>query len=545
MAPFGKSLKRRSFIQIPVLVLAGAALGGLYGPSTQIASAASGDDDISASVKAFTNLYSTVEQNFADPVSADQAIYGTEGAGAIPGMLVTLDPHSHFFDPTALKAMREDQRGHYYGVGMEVVSKLNAAHVVQTIVVDPLVGSPAYKAGLRPNDTIVEVNDKKTDGLSSSEVADLLRGPRGTPVQIKIQRGEGSEELVFNIIRDAITRSSVSASFMLKNGIGYVRIDKTGFIETTSGDFLAALKKLDEPNLKGLVLDLRGNPGGLLTEAVTVAGHLLPKGAEVVSHHGRASQEQSYKATEGNHGINYPIVVLTNRNSASASEIVSGALQDHDRAWILGDNTFGKGLVQTVYPLVENTGLALTTARYYTPSGRLIQRDYSSVSFFDYYYRNNTAARNPDDVKTTDGGRTVYGGGGISPDEKFEVQALGPMESDLLVKDIFPTYTKHFFSLHKEQLPAGYSFDDAQMKDFHAWLQARNFEFAESDYTKDYDQIHRSLQENIYKTAFSVDESTKYVLETDPEVLAAVAAMPKAEALLLNANKARAERAQK
>jgi carboxyl-terminal processing protease len=278
---------------------------------------------------------------------------------------------------------------------------------------------------------------------------------------------------------------------------------------------------------------------------VAVAGHLLPKGSEVVSHHGRASQEQSYKATEGNHGLNYPIVVLTNRNSASASEIVSGALQDHDRAWILGDNTFGKGLVQTVYPLVENTGLALTTARYYTPSGRLIQRDYSSVSFFDYYYRNNTAARNPNDVKTTDSGRTVYGGGGISPDEKFEDPPPGPLEISLLVKDEFPTYTKHFFSLHKEQLPAGWDFDAAQMAQFHTWLQDQKFDFSEADFTKEYPEIRRSLEENIYKTAFSVDESTKYELETDPEVLAAVAAMPKAQALVMSADKVRAERARK
>lgn len=232
---------------------------------------------------------------------------------------------------------------------------------------------------MRPNDVIVEVNDKTTLGLNSTEVVDLIKGPRGTSVQIKVLRGEGAEELTFNLIRDEIHRSSVPSAFMAKPGIGYIRIDE--FIETTGSDFDAAMKKLNEDNLKGLVLDLRANPGGLITEAVSVAGHLLPKGSEVVSHHGRASQEKSYSATEGNHGRNYPIVVIVNRNSASASEIVSGALQDHDRAWILGDNTFGKGLVQTVYPLLENTGLALTTAKYYTPSGRLIQRDYSNVSF--------------------------------------------------------------------------------------------------------------------------------------------------------------------
>jgi carboxyl-terminal processing protease len=541
MAHLGTSHKRRSFFLIPVLVLTGAVVGGTFGPSAQTASAATGDDEISASVKDFTRLYSTVEENFADPLNADRAIYD----GAIPGMLLTLDPHSHFFDPKALKQMRDDQRGHYYGVGMEIVGKPGPNGVMETVVVDPFVGSPAYKGGLRPNDVIINVNGTNTLGLNSSEVVDLLKGPRGTAVKIKVSRGEGGEELVFDLIRDEIEHSSVSAYFMLKPGIGYLRIDKTGFIETTSADFMAALKKLDEDHLQGLVLDLRGNPGGLLTEAVSVAGHLLPKGAEVVSQHGRASEERSYKATEGNHGLSYPIVVIVNRNSASASEILSGSLQDHDRAWILGDNTFGKGLVQTVFPLMENTGLALTTARYYTPSGRLIQRDYSSVSFFDYYYRNNTEARNPADVKMTDSGRTVYGGGGISPDEKFEAPKRGPFETSLLMEDMFSAYTKHFFSLHKEQLPAGWTFDTAQMNEFHSWLQSRKFAFNEADYTKEYEEVRRVMQGEIYKSAFNVDESTKYILETDPEVEAAVAALPKAQALLNSASRIRAERAKK
>jgi len=559
MAHFGLSNKHRSFILIPLLVVGCAIVGGIYGPNAQVASAAGGDDEISTSVKDFTRLYSTVEQNFADPVSADRAIYGTGtggDGGAITGMLRTLDPHSNFFDPTALKAMREEQSGHYAGVGMRVEGKANTAGVMQTIVVEPFVGSPAYKAGLLPNDVIVNVNGKKTDGLSSTEVADLLKGQKGTPVRIEVQRGEGAEDVVVNLVRDEIHRSSVNAAVMLKPGIGYVELEE--FIETTGDDFASALKSLNEDSLQGLVLDLRGNPGGLLTDAVAVAGHLLPKGSEIVSHHGRASQEKSYKATEGNHGRNYPIVVLVNNRSASASEIVSGALQDHDRAWILGDNTFGKGLVQTVYPLSENTGLALTTAKYYTPSGRLIQRDYSSVSFFDYYYRTNTAARNPADVKMTDSGRTVYGGGGISPDDKFDTPrsacdpegrgiptCWGPLETELYLKYQFQMYTKHFFSTHKGALPAGWNVDAAQMTDFHNWLQAQKFTFTDAEFTKENDQLRRRLQGEIYKTAFNLDESTKYEIVTDPEVVAAIADLPKAQALLNSASKIRAERAQK
>jgi carboxyl-terminal processing protease len=249
--------------------------------------------------------------------------------------------------------------------------------------------------------------------------------------------------------------------------------------------------------------------------------------------------------------------VIVNNKSASASEIVSGALQDHDRAWILGDNTFGKGLVQTVYPLQENTGLALTTAKYYTPSGRLIQRDYSSVSFFDYYYRHDTAARNLSDMKSTDSGRTVYGGGGISPDEKFDVPASpclpsqsgqacwGPLETDLYLSYTLANYTKHFFTVHKDKLATGWTLDGPQMEAFHAWLIGQKIEFGEAEYAKEYDQIRRRLQGEIYKTAFNLDEANKYELQTDPEVVAAVAALPKAQALLQSATKVRAERAQK
>ena len=531
--------KRRSLFLIPVLVLACAVLGGLYGP-TPSAAAASGDDDLSSYVNQFTHLYSTVEQNFADPVSPDKAIYN----GAIPGMLRTLDPHSNFFDPKALAAMREDQRGHYYGVGMQVLGRTIGDRIV-TVVVHPFPGSPSYKAGLLPNDVIANVNGKDTIGLTSDKVADLLKGPRGTPVTIQVERGDDAQKLTFNLVRDDIAHSSITAAFMVKPGIALVKIGSLGFIETTGSDFTNALAKLDEDHLKGLILDLRGNPGGLLTEAVTVAGHELPKGSEVVSHHGRASQERSYKATEGNHGRSYPIVVLVNRNSASASEIVTGAMQDHDRAWILGENTFGKGLVQTVYPLEEKTGLALTTAKYYTPSGRLIQRDYSNVSFFDYYDRRDTTARNPADVKMTDSGRTVYGGGGISPDEKFVEPKVGTMEAALLHGLELDDYTKHFFTVHKEKLAANWSVDDATMEDFHKWLLTQKFELNEAEYKKDLPQIRRDLQEDIYKTAFGLDRQTEYDLASDPEVAAAIDAMPKAQALLDNATRVRNERAQR
>jgi carboxyl-terminal processing protease len=526
--------KRRSILFIPSLVVLSAIAGGLYGPRLNVASAATSSDDVQSSMKTFTTVYSTVEKNFADPVSADKSIY----KGAIPGMLRTLDPHSNFFDPKDLENLREEQRGHYYGVGMQVQGRGG-----KTIVMAPFVGSPAYKAGIRPGDVIVAVNDTPTEGLDSTHVADLLKGPKGTPVAIKVARDGTDDPLVFKIVRDEINRKSVPDAFLVKPGIGYVKLEQ--FNETTSHEMEESLKAMDEDKMKGLILDLRGNPGGLLNEAVSVSDHFLTKGDVIVSHKGRASAEHAYTARNGNHGRDYPIVILVNRNSASAAEIVSGSLQDHDRAWVLGDNTFGKGLVQTVYPLVENTGLALTTAKYYTPSGRLIQRDYSNTSFFDYYYRNNTAARNPSDVKMTDSGRTVYGGGGISPDEKYTPPKLDAFETELLVKYALQNYTKHFFASHKNQLPEGWSVDTAIMDDFHAFILEQKVDFTEADFTKDYEWTKRRVQAEIYQTAFSVDESRKYQIKTDPEVEAGIEALPRAQALLNSARKIIAERTRK
>nr|MCU0246081.1 S41 family peptidase [Bryobacter sp.] len=373
----------RSFLFVPLTVAICSLAAGIYAPGLEEVSAATSEDDIRASLKSFTKIYELVEENYADPLNPDKAVY----KGAVPGMLRTLDPHSNFFDPKDYQQIREDQRGRYYGVGMTVAPRNNG-----TVVIAPFPASPAYKAGIRPGDFILEVNDKKCEGLTTSEVADLLKGPRGTQVQVMVAREGVEKPITFNITRDEIPRKSVPDAFWLKPGIMYLDIES--FNENTSKEVEDNFKRLGEKNVKGLILDLRENPGGLLTEGVAVADRFLQRGQTIVSHRGRASQERPYVARNGNHGFDYPIVVLVNRYSASAAEIVSGALQDHDRGWILGDNTFGKGLVQTVYPLSENTGLALTTAKYYTPSGRLIQRDYANTSFFDYYYRKDLETKN-------------------------------------------------------------------------------------------------------------------------------------------------------
>ena len=288
--------KRRSLFFIPLLVVFCALIGGMYGPRVQVASAASSDDDVKASLQQFTKVYSTVEQNFADPVSPDKAHLQRRHSGHAANARSALE---------FLRSQRRSKRCARISADIITASACRCSRRNgHTVVVAPFVGSPAYRAGLRPGDVIIEVNDKSTEGLDTTKVADMLKGPKGTPVQIKVTREGADQPIIFNIIRDEISRKSVPEAFMLKPGIGYIKIEQ--FNETTGREFEQGLKELDEDTLKGLVLDLRGNPGGLLNEAVSVADHLLPKGDVIVSHKGRASAEHVYTARNGNHGRNYP-----------------------------------------------------------------------------------------------------------------------------------------------------------------------------------------------------------------------------------------------
>jgi carboxyl-terminal processing protease len=333
----------------------------------------------------------------------------------------------------------------------------------------------------------------------------------------------------------------VQDAFWVKPGIAYVRI--LSFGDNTYRELQQNLRRLGENGIQGMVLDLRDNPGGLLDQAVDVCGHFLEKGQTVVSQRGRSSADKVYTARRGNQGHDYPIVILVNRYSASAAEIVSGALQDHDRAWILGETTFGKGLVQTLYPLSDHTGLALTTAHFYTPSGRLIQRDYSHISFYDYYFDSGRHSRNPNDVKMTDGGRTVYGGGGITPDETYAAPRLDSLEAELYRNGLF-TFTRDYFAKHPVTPPKGWAPDNHVIDELHDYLLKNGVKFSEADFTADHDWIKRYLEKEMYIWAFNVDESDRVFAMTDPEVGKALEAMPQATALMQNAKKMMVQRMQ-
>jgi carboxyl-terminal processing protease len=523
------SSRRALFLVAFILVTCGF-LGMLYGQKINPSAAPGGDSDVRDSLRQFATVYDVVEQNYADPVNPDKAIYN----GAIPGMLHVLDPHSNFFDPKAYSLLREDQRGKYYGVGMQVGPRNN-----KVIVIAPFVGTPAYRAGIRPGDIIAAVDGKPTDNMSTGDVADLLKGPKGTTVHITILREGADKPLDFAVVRDEIPRYSVDLHFLIKPGIGYMHV--SGFNETTEHEVADALDQMGD--LKGLILDLRQNPGGLLNEGVGVADKFLHKGALIVSHHGRSSPEKRYTAAHGNGGKEYPLVVLVNRGTASAAEIVAGAIQDHDRGLIVGETTFGKGLVQTVYPLSENTGLALTTAKYYTPSMRLIQRDYSNVSLYDYYFNRETEENEHNasrEVKLTDSGRTVYGGGGITPDVKIAAVKSNHFQDSLLQHYAFFNFAKHYAVTHH---PAkNFEVDDVVLQDFRKFMDDEKIPYTEAELLENNAWVRSSIKSEVFVDVFGQEEGLKVRAETDPQVTKALELLPQAKSLAENARKVVAER---
>jgi carboxyl-terminal processing protease len=527
---------RRALFTV-VLFFAVCAVAGSFLQRGVGAQSSSDESQLRDSLKSFTNVYAQVEENYAEPIDgdkADTAIYD----GAIPGMLRVLDPHSNFYDPKAYAKMREEQHGRYYGVGMTIQQPFSGGKVY---VVFPMEGAPAFKAGIHPGDVIASVDGKSTDGMTSDLVAKALKGPKGTHVQVTMLREGQPKPLAFDLVRDEIPNPSVDLQYEIRPGVGYIHLKQ--FQETTAQEVIEAVDGFS--NLKGLVLDLRGNPGGLLSQAVEVCDHLLAKGQNIVSQKGRAYPDVVYTATHGNSGHTFPIVVLVNRNTASAAEIVSGALQDHDRALIVGETTFGKGLVQTVYNLSEDTGLALTTYHYYTPSGRLIQRNYAGVSLYDYYYNHAGALPSNStnqEVKLTDAGRTVYGGGGITPDEKIEAPKSNHFEDTVMYKDVF----FHFAPIYMANRTVDKNFEvnDAVLGEFKQYLTAQSIPYTDADLNGVMDWLKASIKDKIVTIQFGQLQGLRTRAEWDPEIQKALTFLPEAQALEDNAHKVLTQKAE-
>jgi carboxyl-terminal processing protease len=530
-------MRNPRFLPVAVLAIGLSALaGGLFGSR-----ALARQDEVTQQYRVFTAALDAIDKEYVDEVPSDRVIYS-----AIDGMLHTLDPHSSFFDPKSYAQMRERQEGRYYGLGITIQS-IDGDITVMSI----FEGSPAYKKGLRRGDILSKVGDLDMKGWTTDQAVKKLKGPKGTLVNVSIRR-RGYDGLInMDVVRDEVNITTVRAAFMIDKETGYVKLDQ--FTETSDRELGDALQKLSSSGMKRLVFDLRENPGGALDQAIRIANRFLPKNDMIVYTRGRVpNANQNYVANEQSDYTHLPVVTLVNRNSASASEIVSGALQDHDRAFIVGETTFGKALVQSVYPISEQAGVAVTTGRYYTPSGRLIQRPWDGTfdEYLTYTLRDQTSAERPhksSDLKYTDAGRKVYSGGGIEPD-KFVVGAgmegFNPTRFGRLLnaRQEFANFADQFraegdtrFSdanKNKKPIARGFVVDEAMLTEFKKTIAARKVKIDEESFAKDDTFIRAMIHFEIDSALFGMEEARRNLITKDPQAQFALTQFAEATHLL-------------
>ena len=500
---------------------------------------------------------SVIQSNYIDGRKLD---YNAIFKSSISSMLNVLDPHSTYLDASEWAAFRTEQRSEYFGIGA-TIEDLREGNDVNTFIRATFPESPAYRAGLRYGDRILAVDGNSMKGKTYPEVRKFLLGARGTTVKVTVEHPGDHKEETVSIIRDAVSLPSIAQAYMLRPGVGYVGMTG-GFNLTTADEFDDALKQLHGKGMNMLVLDLRGNRGGLLIQAVRVANTFLQRDQPIVSQKGRLPDtSQSYRALN-DHPDPVPIVVLVNGDTASAAEILAGALQDHDRALIVGETTFGKGLVQFPFQMDYDTAVLLTIAKYYTPSGRLIQRDYSNGGFYNYYFPGGLAAdkQNQPNPQTgpeshTDTGRAVYGGGGISPDEVVKPGFITAAERHL--RDLLFAYSLELttgrvtgFESYKIQRAIEFDHDlanedfpvtDALYKDLKRFAASKPiFKVTADQLDKSRSYAERQLRYNVLSAAYGYRTATQVFNDADPQIGRAVDAMPRARELALAASRARA-----
>ncbi len=529
-------MRRYRFLSAVVFAIVVSALvGGFFGKS-----ALAIDDKVPEHYKTFTAALDAIETSYVDKVESDRLVYG-----AVRGMLGTLDPHSSFFDPREYAQMRERQEGHYYGLGITIASidgDITAQGVFE--------GSPAYKKGVRQGDIIAKIAGDDAKGWTTEQAMRKLRGPKGTNIEITVRR-RGYEELIpIEVTRDEVYIPTVPAYFMIDATTGYIRMQDFG--ESTDRDVKHALHELASKGMRRLLFDIRNNPGGPLDQAIKVANEFLSRGKMIVYTRGRiANSDQDYRATEDSEFTDIPIVLVVNRNSASASEIVTGALQDHDRAYVVGETTFGKALVQSVYRISGGAGLALTTAHYFTPSGRLIQRPWDTTfdEYLTYNLRDQNAdrAHSPSDLKHTDAGRPVYSGGGIEPDKRiagptegFDPGRVGRM---LAARQAFASFAQNFSaqgdarfaqrSSGRRVVAPNFVVDDAMLADFRERLQRDRIKIDQDGFNKDLDFIRAMIRFEIDRAVFGLADARRHLILVDPQAQAALGMFGEAQKLSL------------
>jgi carboxyl-terminal processing protease len=498
-----------------------------------------------------------IQTNHIDGKKLD---YNSIFKSSISGMLSVLDPHSTYFDPIEYASFRTEQRSEYFGIGA-TIEDLREGTDVNTFIRATFPESPAQRAGLRYGDRILAVDGQSMKGKTYPEVRKFLLGPRNTTVKVTVEHAGNHQSETVNIVRDAVSLPSIAQAYMLRPGVGYVAMTG-GFNLTTADEFEQALKSLHSKGMGMLVLDLRGNRGGLLIQAVRVANTFLQRGQMIVTQKGRFRDSSQQYAAVNENPDGVPVVVLVNGETASAAEIVAGALQDHDRALIVGETTFGKGLVQFPFQLDYDSALLLTIAKYFTPSGRLIQRDYSNGGFYNYYFpgglaadKEKQAAAQTGPESHTDTGRAVYGGGGISPDENVKPGIITAAERHL--RDVLFAFSLELtagrvqgFDAYKIQKPI--EFDHDLMDDDYPvtdalFAQLKKFAASKPIYKVTPDQLDKSrafaerqLRYNLLSAAYGFRIATQVFNDADPQISKAVDAMPRARELALAASRARA-----
>lgn len=540
-------MERRFWLFAILLIGVGVVIGGLFGRMPLRTEAEHGPTTAGV-VADYKEALDVIDANYVGTVDHDKV-----ADSSMQAMLWTLDPHSSYFTQEEFRKLDEEQSSQFYGIGVSILQHRDGVYV-QSVIPD----TPADKAGLRYGDRFLTIDGKDATEYSSAEVSKNVRGQRGTSVRVKIERASAPSPIELDIVRGGVPLPSIRNSFMLPNSIGYVGLTG-GFQHTTSEELSTALADLKKRGMKSLILDLRGNPGGILEQAIAVVSKFVPAGKTVVSVKGANATELRELRSNGGDTENFPLVVMINGGSASASEIVAGAIQDYDRGLVVGSDSFGKGLVQRVFRLPYGSGLTLTTARYYTPFGRSLQRDYSSGSIYDYYTHGQDnpetadAAAKPKPAGvavTTPSGRTLYGGRGIEPDVVVPAQKFSALRGRVneaafffvrqLVAGKIPGFEAQKVekqSFKQVLQPTEFSVTERLFDAFRAFSvsDAKNGLTAENINSMA-DYARTRLREEMATANYSTEAGTQALLETDPQILKAIEVMPQASGLLAKNN---------
>jgi carboxyl-terminal processing protease len=523
-------IKHRTLSAAVFAVVVSALVGGFFGRS-----ALATQDKVSQRYKVFTSALAAIENQYVEKVESERVVYS-----AISGMLQTLDPHSSFLDPRTYAQLRERQEGRYYGLGITI-------QVIDgdITVVNLFEGSPAYRKGIRRGDVIARIKGEDTKGWTSEQAVKELRGPKGSLVDIGLRRRGYDQLITLAVERDEIHIPTIQGVFMLDERTGYIKL--RDFSETTDRDLGRAIDELTAKGMQRLLLDLRDNPGGPLDQAIRVSNRFLPRGEMIVYTRGRVpNSDQDYRAVEEPSVRSMPVVVMVNRNSASAAEIVAGALQDHDRAYVVGETTFGKALVQSIYRISQGAGLALTTARYFTPSGRMIQRPYDGAfdEYLTYSLRDQEAPRehDPSELKHTYGGRQVFSGGGVEPDR----HVAGPVEGfnptrfgrSLYARQMFDSFAERFSAegdtrlqlsgAPRRTLTAEFEVTDEMVAEFREFLKGQRVRVDDAAFETDREFIRSMIRYQIDLALFGVESARRRLVQSDPQAQFALSQFPEA-----------------